>query len=712
MGSQSRLMFGVAGIACALVSANPAIAQQASANGDAAADNGEILVTAQRRSESAQNVPITLSVFSGDDLRNSQVVTTADLATVTPGLNFSQSQGSAQPRIRGVGTSGIGPGEESAVPLYVDGVYQAFMHGNLFNLNAVKRVEVLKGPQSTLYGRNAAGGAIVIVTDDPQQTPALRLNVEYGSFDRKEISSYVTGGLGSTLSANLAMRYSFDRGYIRDLQRGGYVNPSKNASIRGKLLWEPSPDATFKLTVNHDHVDDPTGTSIHPVDGVTQSRQTNPNVFLASGYNSKLDAKPVVRSNLTGGSLSSTIGIGTLTLDLLGSYADADSTQILDGDGTDVNTSVTVFVRKSKTWTGEARLSSPADRPFSWTVGAYYFNDDSSYDPLTTTRGANVFLGHQNAKAYDVFGEATYAFNDRISLTGGLRYSEETRSKTLSRNGVFVGAGERSFNNLSPRASLRVELSDNVQTYLTYSQGYKSGLYNLSDTAFPFKPVNPEKNKAYELGLKSNLGGGSRFNVSAFYYDYTNLQVLAPGLGAGNTSILQNAATSEIYGAEAELFLRLTSQWNLRVAPAWTHARYKDFKRAAVTLPLPSGFGGAAAVRDASGFPVARSPDYTLTVSTDYSVPLGSGTMTAAATYYYRSEYYWDPVKDFREPPVHLVSSRLSWTTGDEKATFYVFGSNLLDEKYNVYAFQATASRGAVLARPRTFGVGVNLSLE
>ncbi|HEY6870517.1 MAG TPA: TonB-dependent receptor [Novosphingobium sp.] len=712
MDIKYALLCSAAALSCALNLSQPAEAKQRPAETPAAMEPGEILVTAQRRSESMQNVPITLSVLSGADLKNSQVVTTADLATVTPGLNFSQTQGTAQPRIRGVGTSGIGPGEESAVPLYVDGVYQAFMHGNLFNLSAVKRIEVLKGPQSTLYGRNAVGGAIVIVTEDPQQTPELRLGAEFGSFARKEVSSYVTGGLTSTLSANLAMKYSLDRGYIKDLLRGGYVNPSKNASVRGKLLWQPSPDASFKLTVNHDHVDDPTGTSIHPVDGVTQSRATNPNVFLASDYNAKLDTKPVNISNLTGASLTSTIGIGSLTLDLLGSYADADSTQILDGDGTEINTSVTVFVRTSKTWTGEARLSSPAENPLSWTIGAYYFNDDSAYAPLTTTRGANVFVGNQKANAHDVFGEATYAFNDSISLTGGLRYGEEKRAKTLYRNGTFLGFGETSFNNLSPRLSLKVKINDYIRSYVTYSQGYKSGLYNLSDTTFPFKPVSPEKNEAYEVGMKSNLGNGSYFNISAFYYDYTNLQVLAAGIGAGNTSILQNAATSEIYGSEADLFLRLTPNWNLKIAPSWTHARYKSFPNAAVTLPLPSGLGGSATVRNASGNPVARSPDYTITVSTDYSWQMFGGTMTTSATYYYRSKFYWDPVMDFKEDPINLVSSRLSWKTADERLNFYIFGSNLLDEKYNLYAVQATASRGAVLARPRTVGIGANLTFQ
>lgn len=712
MRIKSALMSGTSGLVCILILSSPAWAEQTPAETLTAPEPGEILVTAQRRSESMQNVPITLSVLSADDLKKSQIVTTADLATVAPGLNFSQTQGTAQPRIRGVGTSGIGPGEESAVPLYLDGVYQAFMHGNLFNLNAVKRIEVLKGPQSTLYGRNALGGAIVIVTEDPQQAPELRLGAELGSFLRKEVSGYVTGGITSTLSANLAVKYAEDRGYIKDLLRGGYINPSENSSVRGKLLWQPSPGASFKLTVNHDHVDDPTGTAIHPVNGVTQSRATNPNVFLASGYNASLNTKPVNTSNVTGASLSSTIGIGSLSLDLLGSYADADSTQILDGDATQINTSVTVFVRTSKTWTGEARLSSPAENPLSWTIGAYYFNDDSAYEPLTTSRGANIFIGNQKADAHDFFGEATYAFNDSVSLTGGLRYSEETRSKSLYRNGVFVGYGKTSFNNLSPRVSLKWKINDRVRSYVTYSQGYKSGLYNLSDTTFPFKPVNPEKNKAYEVGVKTNLGRGSYFNISGFYYDYTNLQVLAVGLGAGNTSILQNAASSEIYGAEADLFLRLTPSWNLRVAPSWSHARYKSFPRAAVTLPLASGLGGAATVRDASGNPVARSPDYTVTVSTDYSWDMFGGSMTASATYYYRSKFYWDPVMDFREDAIHLVSSRLSWQTADERATIYVFGSNLLDEKYNLYAVQATASRGAVLARPRTVGVGLNIAFR
>jgi iron complex outermembrane receptor protein len=257
-----------------LACATSALATAASAQPTAQVE--EVIVTAQKREERLQEVPLTVSAVTATALERAGISGTRELMQMTPGLNFVQTSFIPQTVIRGVGTRGVGPGDESTVPIYVDGVYVSLQHASAFELNNVERVEVVKGPQGTLFGRNAVGGAINVITKDPGRTFEGKVAVGYGSFDERTGELYLSGPLTDTLSANLSVAGSRDDGYIKDLGKGGYANPASSTSLRGKLLWAPTDNTEVKLVANYTWVIDASAMATHPVNGITVVRRTNP----------------------------------------------------------------------------------------------------------------------------------------------------------------------------------------------------------------------------------------------------------------------------------------------------------------------------------------------------------------------------------------------------------------------------------------------------
>ena len=246
----------------------PALAQDKAET----ADDGtlrEIVVTAQRRNENIQDVPISITAVSGEALRTSGVVSTQDISLITPGLQFQQAVGNSSPFIRGVGSQAVGPGNEASVATYIDGVYLASGAGGLFSLNGIERIEVLKGPQGTLFGRNATGGLVHIITRDPTFEPGFEGSVGYGNYDTFEARAYATAGLASNIAFNVAGFYRRQGdGFGRNLVTGRDVNRAdREMAARGKLLFRPSADTRIRLAADYNESRGTSLVSVRPFPG-------------------------------------------------------------------------------------------------------------------------------------------------------------------------------------------------------------------------------------------------------------------------------------------------------------------------------------------------------------------------------------------------------------------------------------------------------------
>lgn len=680
-----------------VLGATPAFAQTAEDEGPSV---GEIFVTAQKREERLQDVPITVTTMTASQLENAGMGSSRDLAQVTPGLVVAQQTVVTQPVLRGVGTRGVGPGDESTVPIYIDGVYSSVQHAGTFDLANVERIEVLKGPQGTLFGRNAVGGAISIVTRDPAPVLEGSLSASYASFNRRRGELYLSSPITDNLGANLTLYASEDDGYIRDGLRGGYINPATSIIGRAKLRWDPTANTEVTLALNYAQSEDNSGLVGRPIDGVTAGAASG----VAGDYEAMMNNLPESVYFTRGLSVTGRHSFDNFDLTALASYQRTRQHTNSDSDASPAPLAFLTFIVGDETYTAEIRATSNGDGPLQWIVGGYYFNAESCYCYFNS--GSALLLPTQTSEAYALFGELTYDLTDRLAVTGGLRYSIEDRAIETLRNGVFYGAGEADFEQLSPRFTATYALSDTSRVYFTYSQGFKSGVFNASSTALPLTAVEPEVLDAYEIGFKSEPSRAVRFNLSAYFYEHENLQVSSRS-PITNATILQNAASSEIYGAEAQLDWAVTDNFNLTAGLAYTHAEFVSFPDANILTPRPTNLGNVSGFADVSGFAVPRTPELTFNLRGDYTAPLASGELTIAGNIYASSEYYWNVQNTLRSPAFVAVNGQVSWTSPDEDYVLGLFVENLTDDdRYLSVTSTSTANYGSQV-RPRTVGVRV-----
>lgn len=727
--SKSRL------IACLLVSAAmypvAAYAQTAPDQGNAEAsraearEGDEIIVSARRREERFVDAPVSVSVATSEDLQTSGVTGTRDLQLITPNLNVTLFGPFVQPSIRGIGSSGIGPGAEANVALYIDGVYQASQIAALLEFDNIEVIETLKGPQGALYGRNATGGAIVITTKAPSlAATTMNASVSYGSDQEIRASGYVNLAVSDQLAANLAIYRKINDGYVTNVVSGAKASVSDSFGIRGRILFEPTPGLRFTLSGAHIDQKDNTALSVTPLNGNSVARGTQGETFGRTDH-SRIAHNIPPQTTLTYDAISLNVDIegGWGKLTSISSWAGSNAPFQLDQDGTELPILSTSVTRNEQdTWAQELIYTSPSGRPFTWLAGLYYLRDKSSADffvcagafcptafyPLTPS----VL---QNTKAWSAYAEGELAIGDRLHLTVGGRYSDE-RKDAQYRNGIgglLMMDGSNSWGSFTPHAALRYDLTSVSSAYLSYSQGFKSGLFDSLNTGTcvntttrancpsPGTPVNPEKVKAFEAGYKYNSGGTS-ISVAAFYNDYTGIQIT--GRDAIGNLILFNAATAETYGVEMEFNTRLTDNFTVRGGAGYTHGEYTSFASASDFAPKPTG-GNSKVVIDATGNKMVRTPEFTAMLALNYSQPISSGRIEASAVGSYSSSYFWDPSNRVSQPKAAVVNAQLGWVSESNHLRITGFVNNLTNKERMTYVRISDTGDLVSYSRPRTWGV-------
>lgn len=674
----------------------------------------EIVVTAQRRQERLQDVPISITAQTSADLERAGVTETRDLATVVPGLLFVGQGAWVQPNLRGVSTTITGA--DNPIALYLDGVYMPSQNSMIFDLPDVSHIEVLKGPQGTLFGRNATGGAIQIFTENPSFTPSGRFSVSGGVYAGDKSSpdygftGFVTGPLiGETVAGSLSAYYDKTEGYMTDIVANRRYGEIESKLIRGKLLFQFSDNVKLTLSGFYSHRHDEAAEAGLPLNGVTAGSHFPGSIVATKPWTIADDSPmPLYVAKMYGGSAKLDIDFDVGTLSAVTGYSKLEASENVDVDASYSPQCLAVFSCISYLVTTPQETESEeitfASKKFfdrlSFTSGLFAYVDRGG-----TGGGINGFLAFDNVvhtHAYAVFTELNFDITDRLVAIAGARYSWESKQAT----GSFDPAPRTqyvdvTFNSVTPRASLRYKVTDDANVYFTYSEGFKSGV--TPTNAFNAPATKPEKIKAYEVGAKV---ASQRYalNTALFYYDYKDKQ---EQFFDGLVSFPKNVASAEIYGAELDGTWQVTDDWQTRLGVSWLPtAKYKSYPEA-VAFDFPVTAGGTLtqyAPYDASGVRLNTTPKLTGNLTAIYTKHLPIGTLESTGTLYYSSEYQWEVTGRVKTDSYVTLNAQVSLAPTDNwKATLY--GKNLTNREYVNSVLLTPNSDMVMYAPPRLVGV-------
>jgi iron complex outermembrane receptor protein len=690
----------------------------------------EIVVTATRRETNLQDTPLAVTALGGQDLRSEQLTDVQSLASRVPGLQFGQLAVSVNVFIRGVGSDDAGPGGDSRIALYTDGIYQARAAAALVGFYDIDRVEVLRGPQGTLYGRNATGGAINIISKEPTNTLDGYVAQTFGNYGEVATEGAIGGGLTDTLSARVAFKTEDHNGYGVNISNGDPVNDLHTRAVRLKLKYEPSSSLTVHLNSSYFNEDDSSGAYKYIGEGLSGM----PPAFLALGgvapSNPQDAAGSGPRTHLEtyGSSLEADWQITETTkLVSLSGYSRFRHNLYTNLDDSTANLTQEWTDEYAQEYTQEFRLSQSFGEFADAILGAYYFNENHFAGNKLPLAGVlfgaptvPFFQGYEtqgvvNTNAPAGFGQVNFHLTDKLGLTLGARYSHERDTlreayqldlaRTYAPANPFIPSAadqqKTSASKFDPLATVNYKFSDAVYGYATFSRGFKSGGFNIGGLQPPFQP---ETLTDYEIGLKTELWDKKlRANISAFLYDYTNLQV---GEVVGIVVETLNAASSRIKGLEGEFTLLPIENLRLNVNAAYLDAKYLSFSSADNSRP-------ELGVLDLRGNSLNLSPKFKINGEIGYTFHPAIGDVTPKVDVTWTDKVYFTPYNLAEESQVAYtnVDAFASYVMHDTgwRADLYV--KNLTDKIIALNSVLTSNFLGppamGTWSPPRTFGIQI-----
>ncbi|MGU3317487.1 TonB-dependent receptor [Sphingomonas sp. M6A6_1c] len=741
-----RVLAAAGGIA--LLAAAPAAAQEAApeAEQEIVSGIGDIVVTAQRRTESAQDTGLALSVLSGDELARRGITGVNQLQFVVPSLEVVPAFGGGQPqfRLRGVGFEDYATNNSPTVGIYVDEVaypVPATTQGALFDID---RVEVLRGPQGTLYGRNTTGGAINFITRRPTDTFSAGADVEYGRFDQFKAEGFVSGPLGDTLKVRVAGITEQGGAFQHNRATGASLGDADRVFGRAILEWTPSANATVTLNGHggYDHSEQtglylfrpfqtrgyggPPGPVI-PAD--VDHRQTGwglSSSFAAlTGF--AADDKPQRDNDSYGGSVTAAIRLGeAVGLTSITAYDHLDRREPADWDASASNESNVFWGSDVGVFSQELRLASLGKHSLGWVAGVYYAKQtlrERFLTDFTDSLGFVTDTGYrQRAESISGFGQVNLALGPVVSLVGGLRYEHEKRklrdfATRIGGQPLFAnGDRNATLDEVTGKAGIEFRPRDTLLFYANASRGVKSGGFTVYNSPNPdqIDAFRPEILYAYETGFKTDFARAVRFNGSLFYYDYRDQQVLGTIVNPqrGLIGRIVNAPKSEIYGGELEILVVPTPRVRISQAIGYKYGRYKRFLDVDTTSLRQVGGVYVADTIDKSGqrIPIAQ---WSYQGALSYSLPVGSAyEIEAQGDYSFRDELpsFLGPVYDLGER--WIANATLTFRPTDARWSIGVYGRNIFDTKYDLTRnfFLPNASIASP-GRPASYGIRLSYRL-
>jgi len=718
-----------------------------------------VTVTAQRQAESAQATPLSIAAVEGDAIQDRGIATVQEFALQIPAVTFKSDFGTTNPNIyiRGVGSTDFNANVTPAVGVYIDEVIQASPSGQLLQFFDTERIEVLRGPQGTLYGRNTTAGAVNIVTRKPTDTFEGYVFGQYGTFNEVKLEGAVSGPITETLSGRISAITHDREGYLRNTTPDQLsvaprnLNDINTLAVRGQLLWEPTDTSEFLWSISAADSDTTAGQFQHRglLDPVTGD--ACPNSLLDRGicvdfngyadddgdiYAGQYNDTSIEQVQTFGTSLRATFDLGDYTLKSITGYGENNRLTIFDADESPTPSPATLLpTHDAESWqaTQEITLASPVSQPFRWIVGGFYFKEELEFDGefefVVPPIGVDLSPRYgydQEVESYALFGQSYLDVTDALTITAGLRYSQEDRSFDY-RAGLELDDGSIlplvainadtpaddpfltdtiDFSDWSWRLAADWQVTDDALLYASYSRGSKSGGFNgaFITTDFQGVPFDDETLTAYEVGLKSEwFNNRLRANASAFFYEYDNLQTYILAGPPGSTTPEQSPinANAEVTGGEIEFTARPIDPLLLTLGISYLDGEVTD----------TPGTGLVTSFGDLSGNPLPLTPELSFNGVATYEVPVESGAYSFSVDYSYQDETFSDVTATDRlkTDDVFLVGARVAYVNEENDYELALWARNLFEEEYVTFVanLQVFGYDRVRYGDPRTFGISL-----
>lgn len=687
-----------------------------------------IIVTAQKKEGRVLETPISITAFSQEALEKGGLENTWDLQAATPGLLVGGNVRAGQLYLRGIGSDSIGTAADGSTTVHLDGVYLARPEALLGDFIDVERVEVLKGPQGTLYGRNSVGGTVNLISRAPTEDFTADASILYGNYNRFRTTASVSGPIVSDrVLGRAAILKSTRDGYVENSAPTGRrdFEDEDLLSLRGSVLFRMSDNVDLTVSGDYTRYDD---------NGVVNVfRSLDPLLAARGGV---IPADPFVTNSETdtfeerrywGFSGTLVADLGGVTLKSITAYRDTFQDTFFNTSQQAFNHAQFAPTTSQDQFSQELQLASDGSEKFQWLAGLYYFQEKGLYNPQVNfffnprpgpTENNPTFLGdfysNDNTKAYAAFVNGSYDLTDRLQLEAGLRYSYEEKDHDFRLIGLTPGAEfdtgvssqSEDWDDVSPKIGLNYSISDNSFLYASYSRGFKSGGFDAFSGA---SAVNPEHVRAFELGSKNIFADGRlTLNLAGFKYDYDDLQVNSfdPVLIA----IRSNAASARVKGIEVEAVAYPAERLRLEFGLAWLDAKYTDF------LSPPNAASGGTGAVQLAGNSLRNAPELSLTGGAEYVAPLkNGGSLSFRLDGSYQSEVFYTQfnTQGSNQEGYGLLNARAAYVSPDEDWELSLFAQNITNKHY----FTSTVEFGDIglsgaNGNPRTYGVKLKWNLD
>ncbi|MGE0622136.1 MAG: TonB-dependent receptor [Pseudomonadales bacterium] len=685
----------------------------------------DIVVTAQRIEENIQDVPVAVTAFSEDKLWDNRVKSMVDISLRTPSFTATEvNPGEPNLTIRGIGTEGINSnaGGDPSVALFLDGVYIGRGGAAPLSFYDLERVEVLRGPQGTLFGKNVVGGAVSLVTRKPSlDEDFVEVSGSFGNYDLIEVLGRFNKGMSPTFAVSGAINARQRDGYTLNETTGNHVDDEKIAGGQISFLYTPTDELDMLLSVDYTNQDQ----RGQPRDNVCDASVAggvhcvgvNPNVRRVNAFDDGYLKRDVLGLNLT---IDYDIDWGTLTS--VTAYRSADFSHADPFFSNPINPPAQIEsynenIEDIAQFSQELRLAFDAmNNRLSGVAGIYYLREENERNeilvqtfPVPAASGTGSFPQDVTAQSFALFGQLNYDLTERLTLTAGARMTWEEKDADLA--GVLVSgpgmppplaeeysvSADESWDAFTPRFAATYRFSDDAMAYASASRGFKSGGFQgtAGTAASAATPYDPEYAWSYEIGTKTQwLDDSLQLNLAAYYIDYEDLQVsqLVPLCCV----VIGNAATAEIYGVEVEAIYQPVPGLELNGSYAWLDAEYKSFE--------------SGATADNTGNTLQRAPKNKVNLGAQYAWPVGDfGVLMARLDWTYQTKIYFEA----SNTPLEVQDSydtlygRIALQAPDNSWEVALWGKNLDDEliKTHIVAFAPFAQQLNLYEPPRTYGL-------
>lgn len=677
----------------------------------------EVVVTARRRAENLQDVPIAVTALSGDELTARGALDITEIAQSVPSVTLEPSRATNTTLtafIRGVGQQDPLAGFEPGVALYLDDVYLARPQGALLDIYDVERIEVLRGPQGTLYGRNSVGGAIKYVTRRLSDELDVRLRGSFGTYNQMDAVGTISVPVSDQFRVGATIA-SFNRdGFGDNLTTGGEQYDKDIFGYRLSAEWEPTEDLLIRVA--YDNTDDQSSAVAgwRPNAGAFSGAPVLSDVFDTRAGASQLPTTAGINGNnqveAEGWMVSLDWNVSdNMTLRSITSGREDYTESVIDFDSLVTPDFDAPVIYDNEQFSQEFQLLYDADR-WNLVTGVYYLDSEAAndFDVVLGLLGVTAYTGGVvDTEAWSVFADLTYELTERWSLSVGGRYTEDERSADIFR-GTYLGIGSEFFGNddsiliavgsdyeasrtytdFSPRVNLSYSLSDEVTVYGGYSQGWKAGSFDPRGQNFATPEVingfDPEELDSWELGLKSTWWNGRAItNVALFYSDYQDLQIPGSvgtdsdgdGINDGFVGTVTNAAQAEISGIEIEGTFLFTENFSAQIAASFLDASIEEW------------IFNDEDISDQVG--IQNTPEEMVFLGLNYNTDVAGGTLLLNANYSYKGDIqqFETPAPEIDQEGYGLFNASIVWTSGNEQWLVGLHGKNLTDEEYRTAGY-------------------------